>query len=70
MGGFSWYSDFIRSVEARIRTDLSDVWGSGGISGDPRTDLLGEIDLILDRGLAKALGPVNAHYAVLRTELV
>jgi hypothetical protein len=70
IGGLSWYTDFIQDVEARVRLEIRDVWGTLAISGNPRRELLEKVDWTLNEGLAKALSPVNAYYAVLRTKLI
>jgi hypothetical protein len=70
IGGVSWYSDFIRMVEGRVRLDVDNVWSVGGINGNPRGDLLRRVDEILERDLPEAFSPVNTYYAVLRTSLI
>jgi hypothetical protein len=71
MGAISWYSHFIDNV--RFRSGLereNNIWEEKSISGNPRDDLLGIIDTVLDKLLPRAFDKINATYAALRVKLL
>jgi TIR domain len=79
VGGFTWYSEFLRGVEGAIRAGFGeaharalgeDVWREAGFSGHPRIDLLHAVELTLDHDLPRAFQKISSSYAILRARLL
>ncbi|ELG4788199.1 hypothetical protein ABMY12_22215 [Vibrio vulnificus] len=71
--GYSWYSDFIRFMKVSRKANLQDIYFTkldGCFGNDPRTDLIAEIDFVLERKLPTALKKVQSNYAKLRSSLL
>jgi hypothetical protein len=71
IAGVSWYTEFIDNVrfQSSLRT-VDVVWKGSGISGNPRSDLLESVDIVLDKFLPMAFDKVSAMYAALRAQLL
>ena len=71
VGGFSWYTNFIHSVESAIRVGVGrNVWHRMAYSNDAQADLLNAVDDTLDHHLPRAFESVSASYANLRARLL
>ena len=72
VGGISWYSSLLDSIEEKLRMGNIDslIWTPMQIGGNPREILLQEVNAILDIGLPKALSPISTYYARLRRDLM
>lgn len=68
--GYSWYTDFMRATENRLRGGLSSAWPDDGFSGNPRRDLVHDIDRIINVRLRHASEEVSRAYAKLRATLL
>jgi hypothetical protein len=66
----SWYSDFLAMLRSRARLGVAEGWHVGGISGNPRDELLRAVKELLDVRLPAAFSPINKQYAILRTQLL
>jgi hypothetical protein len=70
MGGVSWYSSFLDTMDHFIELGIEDVWERMPIAPNPRKVMLENASYVLDNQLPKRFNRVSENYAAIRSRLL